>query len=130
MKQCDTESLAIEGNIDTLEHISVEVKDKKLIIKDNRSWFEGLFTSINEVVFNISVKNINSVSVSGSDTLNILTPIKTNSLLFKLSGSGDLNSQEPIVVENDFSIDCSGSHEVIIKNLIAKTLNFKILRQR
>ncbi len=126
LKQGIAEALTIEGNSSVLKNISAETENGKLIIKSNMSWFERLFSSSDDAVFWITFKDLNSISAHGAAAIKVLTSIKTDKLSIKLSGSGNFNSQEPIIVSNDLVIKSSGSHKITIQNLIAKTVSSEV----
>lgn len=106
--QGNNESLIIEAEDNVISHIKTSVNNNKLQISyDNIS----TPTPTKPVIFHLSVKNLNSIDVSGAAKLNAanlkagkmnifvngaaegnLTNLKLNNLILTISGAGKLNA--------------------------------------
>ncbi|MEN8789125.1 MAG: head GIN domain-containing protein [Flavobacteriaceae bacterium] len=103
--------LQIRGEENLLEYIKTEVKDNKLVIKVKKgvnlkpsSWGNG-----GGILVTVPVKDISSVSLSGSGDVVSKTVIKADNFETRLSGSGDLSLE---VEADNVVASLSGSGDV------------------
>ena len=127
LKQGDTESLTIEADDAVIEKIDININGSTLVVRSNKRWWENfswfIADSGNEVNFYITMKDVQKILASSSNTINIETPINIENLVIKISGNGTLKSMENIIVNNKLSIHCSGHMELELKKLVASLLN-------
>ena len=93
IKQGATESVKVEAPDDIIGHIITEVDGGVLKIHnkhDNDFHWGDLFGHHQRIIVYVTVKDVNSISVSGSGDVFFKEGITTNSLKLKVSGSGDL----------------------------------------
>ncbi|SMO64486.1 head GIN domain-containing protein [Solitalea koreensis] len=84
-----TESLRIEADDDALKEISTEVKNSTLHIKQKENlkfWGQNKKANIY-----VTVKKLDNISVSGSGSLKVEDPIKTDKMELLVSGSGTIS---------------------------------------
>lgn len=102
IQQGDEESLTIEAEDNIIGEIIAEVKDNTLDIRYKRTGlFSWLINPTRDVDFNIKVKDIGGINISGSGTVTA-DKIKTDSLNITISGSGkvDLGIQAKTLKSN------------------------------
>ncbi|MCL6266432.1 head GIN domain-containing protein [Flagellimonas myxillae] len=112
--------ITLKGESNLLEHIKTEVKNGKLVIKQERgvnlrpsSWNSG-------IVVTVPVKDINAVSLSGSGDIVGHTTLKADDFHASMSGSGDVS----LTVEaQNVSASLSGSGDI---NLEGKTTDLNV----
>jgi len=102
-------NLVIEGDKNVLDDIETEVSGGRLIIKK-----ENWRTSFKDerVTVNLTLPEIEGLSVSGSGRAEIMDPVEADNLNLGVSGSGKLITSE-LNVDN---LDCgiSGSGDIIL----------------
>jgi hypothetical protein len=93
--QTGTESVKVEAPADVMEHIITEVNGGVLKIynkHDNWNWSDW-WGHHKKIIIYVTVKDINSVYISGSGDVAFKNGISANSLKLKISGSGDMNGK-------------------------------------
>lgn len=108
--QSGTESVKVEAPADEINYIVTEVQGGVLKIynKDKHSWS---WTGNKKMDIYVSVKDINSIAISGSGDVFFKEGITTKALKIKVSGSGDVLGK--VNVKN-FEAGLSGSGDVKI----------------
>ncbi|MFH2022505.1 MAG: head GIN domain-containing protein [Patescibacteria group bacterium] len=90
--QGDTESLTVTADEKMMQHVSTEVVNKELILKVDHPMVLGLFSlPQSEVVYDLSLKNIEAVTINGSGELNS-NQLATDELRLEIKGSGDVRA--------------------------------------
>lgn len=87
IKQGDQESLTIEAPNNYLRNISTDVIGGTLYIDSKR----GIFgSSVQSIVYTITVKNLNEISLSGAGLIS-MNSLDTNELSVNLTGAGSID---------------------------------------
>ncbi|WP_183579410.1 head GIN domain-containing protein [Mucilaginibacter sp. X5P1] len=89
--QSGTESVRVEAPADVIDKIVTEVEGGELKIhdKNNSGWnWSGL--THKKIAVYVSVKDINSIGITGSGNVFFKEGIRANSLKVRVSGSGDV----------------------------------------
>lgn len=102
-------SLVLEGDKNILDDIETEVSGNKLVIR-KKNWRSSLRDE--KVIVNLTMPQIEGLSVSGSGKAEILNPVESDNLNLAVSGSGkilisDLNA-------DDLNCAISGSGDIIL----------------
>jgi len=142
--QGSTESVKVEAPADVMEHIITEVNGGVLkIYNKHDSWdWSGWWGHHKKIIIYVSVKDINSVYISGSGDVAFRNGLSANSLKLKISGSGDMvgkvNAKTlecSITGSGDMSlsghaesstIDLVGSGDYNAKNLLTVTTAVRV----
>lgn len=112
VNQESTTSLTIKGKADDLNEIITEVEGSTLIIKRKKgNW--NWKNSFGKIEVYISSPKIKDLKISGSGDIIAKTPIKTNSAMYAISGSGNLYIDDL----NASTVEChiSGSGNINLK---------------
>jgi hypothetical protein len=90
--QNGTESVKVEAPSDVIDHIVTEVDGGTLKIhdKNNSNWSWHSLVGHKKVAIYVTVKDINSIGITGSGDVFFKEGIKTSSLKIRVSGSGDV----------------------------------------
>lgn len=106
--QGDTESLSIEGPAEYLRYLVSEVSSGTLTISQRR----GLFSSPNsKVTFILTVRNLESVSMSGAGSIKIGT-LNTPALKLIMSGAGSVDMKNLTAETLDVTLSAAGAISV------------------
>jgi hypothetical protein len=108
LSQGDQESLIIHADPEIRARITTEVKDGVLVISydlDWRDWTGLNFIDKGSITFNLTMKDISSLTISGVGHLDAAT-ITTSSLALKLAGPGSITVGTLQV--NSLSVEMSG----------------------
>ncbi len=108
VKQGSPQKVEIEGSKEALEKIKTTVKDNRLSIGPEESWFNW-GNDDNKVIVYITVANIEGISVSGSGVLIAETKITARDLDLNVSGSGSLQAE---IEAGDVDADVNGSGSI------------------
>ena len=90
--QGSSESVKVEAPSDVMDHIITEVNGNELKIynkRDNWNWGDW-FGNHKKIAVYVSIKDVNSISLSGSGDVFFKEGLSTNSLRLRISGSGDI----------------------------------------
>jgi hypothetical protein len=93
--QTGTESVKIDAPAEVMEHIITEVNNGVLKIynkHDEWNW-SSWWGHHKKIIIYVTVKDINSVYISGSGDVAFKEGLTANSLKLKISGSGDMNGR-------------------------------------
>jgi hypothetical protein len=93
--QGSTESVKVEAPAEVMSHIITEVNNGVLKVynkHDNWSW-GNMFGSHHTIIVHVVVKNVNSISLSGSGDVYFKDGLSANSLKLSLGGSGDVSGK-------------------------------------
>jgi Putative auto-transporter adhesin, head GIN domain len=93
--QTGTESVKIDAPAEVMDHIITEVNNGVLkIYNKHDEWNWGNWWGHHKkIIIYVTVKNINSVYISGSGDVAFKDGLSANSLKLKISGSGDMNGK-------------------------------------
>jgi len=107
--QGTTESVKVDGTDDEREHLVTEVKNGVLNIynKQHSGW--NLDWGSKKTIVYVSVKDINSISVSGSGDVYFKGGISTNAMKIQVTGSGDVTGKFNV---KTLEVGISGSGDV------------------
>lgn len=126
VEQGDAESLSVTADDNLLQHLASDVTGSKLTLGPR----DVSVSPSEQIVYKLSVKNLNSIGVSGDVTVDA-TGIKTESLSIGISGAGNISisgeaAQQTISIsgigkykgENfqtaDTSVAISGSGQAVV----------------
>ena len=112
IKQGSPQKVEIEGSAEALEKVKTTVDGGKLTIGPEGKWNDWSWGDDNEVIVNITVANIETLSVSGSGDMIVQTKITSNNLNLNVSGSGSLEAE---IDAADVDADVSGSGDMQLK---------------
>lgn len=98
--------LTIEAQANIVNLIETSVSDNKLRLKFNR---ENIFTH-SSIKIHISAPQVNSLLLSGSGSINVLSPFHPVNLDLLVSGSGNISMNE--VTTRDIKATISGSGSI------------------
>lgn len=113
LRQGDTQKVELEGDPDVLEKIETEVNGDRLSIRSEEKWFNWNWGDDDKITVYITVKDINSLHVSGSGKLIGETPIRSGDMDLKVSGSGNLKVE--VNASGEMEADVSGSGNIELK---------------
>jgi hypothetical protein len=90
-----TESVKVEAPADIMDRILTEVNNGVLKIYNKRdTWDWGNFWGHHKkILVHVTVKDINSINISGSGDVSFRDGITANSLKLRISGSGDMTGK-------------------------------------
>jgi hypothetical protein len=101
-------SFTIEGDKDLLKEIIADVRGGNLRIR-TEGWARFSWNN-SKVIINVTMPQVEGLSVSGSGDIKGVTPINSKSLNLRISGSGDIII--PILSVEDLDVSISGSGDV------------------
>jgi len=108
LRQGTPQKVEIEGPKDILAEIDTKVSGDKLVIGKDGGWFDWHWDNDDKVNVYITVKDLNSISVSGSGDLVAETKFTTTELNLNVSGSGSLKIDAEASGMLDISVSGSG----------------------
>ncbi len=124
------ESLEIEADQDILSRITSQVRNGRLILGFDMPWYdwlgwglEWLFTTNKSIHYRISLKEVNSVALSGSASL---TASRLQSQAFKLVVSGSGKARLGELQTASFAVTISGSGDIEVSAGAAPKLEINI----
>lgn len=117
LTQGNTQKVEVSGKKGDLERLETKVRDGKLIIDDYKKNGWGNWSGLNSVDIYITVKDIVSLSVSGSGDMMSESKFKCDNLAIAVAGSGDLEFDTDaknvnISIAGSGSVLLSGSSEI------------------
>ena len=104
--QGDSESLTIEADDNILPHILTEVRNGVLEIRFDRDDWGTYYRPTRPIRFNLNLKELRSVSLSGSGAISA-EALKSDRLSLDVSGSGNVRIDH--LEASDLAFDLSGS---------------------
>lgn len=119
--QGETESLRIEGDDEVIHQIITEVVARKLIIRFDTWTALRMWGTSQKVAFHLMVKDLSSVTISGSGTLD-LAAFKTDSLELSLTGAGSMAADVDV---SRLEAGVAGSGDFTVKGS-ANTVDIRI----
>lgn len=109
LKQGSTQKVEIEGTNEVLSKIETKVEDGKLIIEvDWKKWSNWKWGDNEKATVYVTVKDLNSIGVSGSGDL-ISEAFSSDKMDLKVSGSGSLSIEVNATGNMDAAVSGSGS---------------------
>ena len=128
--QGSTHECTIIASPKDMEKIKVEVKNKRLdvSVEGKKKKMNGVtFSSANlsdDVIVKVTSPELNSVDCLGSGDFIATTDIKTNDIIFKITGSGDIKLKK--VSADKMKLSISGSGDIDLQQTNAKKLEVSI----
>ncbi|MGM9708617.1 MAG: head GIN domain-containing protein [Prevotella sp.] len=128
--QGSTHECTIIASPKDMEKIKVEVKNKRLdvSVEGKKKKMNGVtFSSANlsdDVIVKVTSPELNSVDCLGSGDFIATTDIKTNDIIFKITGSGDIKLKK--VSADKMKLSISGSGDIDLQQTNARILDVSI----
>ena len=117
IEQGQSESLSVQTDANIIPLLNIEVRGRELRLGAKH----GVdITPSESITYNLTVKNLNSVSLSGSGNFYV-QPVKSSALAVSLPGSGNVNLKG--INAANLSIDLNGSGNITIESINAKTID-------
>jgi len=116
--QGDKESLVVKGEESVLPKLQTYVDGNALMIGFN--WADILFTPRQNIIANVTVKELSSISISGSSALEVW-PLQTRELRVVISGSAH-GEIEKLTAEK-FTLTISGNSRLVVTGEVQKMEN-------
>jgi hypothetical protein len=113
----DATSCTVVGDDNIIEHVKTEVINDKLKISIDKS-----YSSTKALVVNLSVLDVNELSVSGSGDIRFKN-YNDNTLSLKISGSGDILGDGNV---ETLTGKINGSGDLLLKELHSKSAKINI----
>ncbi len=112
IKMGNEEGIRLEGDEDAIAELITEVKSGVLIIRPKTKWVEWnkKFNNSTVTVY-ITAKNLTSVTLSGSGSVEVQNSVSADEFAATLSGSGNIKLAAHV---NAFTAVISGSGNIII----------------
>lgn len=89
--QSDKESLTLSGSKSDLDEIKASIKYGQLVINHTkRGWFRGFFQSTEMPHYNLTVKDLDSITLKGSGEIYSDGPLETEELQLMIEGAGQV----------------------------------------
>ncbi len=101
-------SVVIDTDPETLEHLKVEVTNGRLVL-GMKSWLDYIFQSWTTVRYQVTYRNLEAVSISGSSKVQA-AEIEASRFSFKVSGSGNIRVEK--LTTDDLEVRISGSGDL------------------
>jgi hypothetical protein len=114
------ESLRLEGDEEVIEKIETVVEDGILKIRNKNKFNFGW--SNEKIRIYITAKSLDNLTMSGSGTMQVQSPLKSENFQAKISGSGSIKAQ---VTCSNLSGHISGSGEIYLSGS-SKASSFSI----
>jgi hypothetical protein len=114
ISQGDAESLSIQGDDNIVAHIITEVNNGRLSIRFDESW-GTLYTPSETLEFNLTVKNLESITFSGAGTIHS-DNLALDDLAINLSGAGSITIEE--LQADNLTINLSGAGSLHIEGSV------------
>ena len=119
-------SLTVITSEKDFSKINASVKDNNLILsveKQGKNWWEmmGVFVANKDIEFNLTVKNLDNITLTSNGNINLNSDIKTGKFYIISMGSGNIKCGN---IETDlFKANTVGSSSIEVKSLsVSKTL--------
>jgi hypothetical protein len=112
--QGDTPSVTIDTDPETMEHLKVEVVNGKLVL-GMKSWLDHIFHSWKPVIYQVTYRKIDAVSVSGASKIRA-AQLESDHFDFQVSGSSSILVEK--LTANDLQTRISGSGDVDISGTV------------
>ncbi|XOV95298.1 MAG: head GIN domain-containing protein [Bacteroidota bacterium] len=117
IKKGSSEKVVIEAESGPIEKIETEVEDNTLKIRiENGSWsdaFRGSFTNnFKNVKIYVTFTELGEITGSGSGTIRLESPINSEDVMIRSSGSGNFYAESSIKANDDMRIVNSGSSTI------------------
>ena len=112
--QGSTESVKVEAPADLMSHILTDVNDGVLKIYTKHDYFHwgDLFGNHRKIIVYVTIKDVNSVNISGSGDAYFKDGLTANSLKLNISGSGDMTGKVDVKILES-SISGSGDMRLV-----------------
>lgn len=117
IEQGQSESLSVQTDANIIPLLNIEVRGRELRLGTKH----GVEVTPSEsITYNLTVKNLNSISLSGSGNFYV-EPVKSGDLMVSVPGSGNI-SLKGLNTAN-LSVDLNGSGNITIEAINAKTVD-------
>lgn len=110
IQQGEHEGLVIEAEEEVLPTIKSEVQGQRLVLSF-KSWLDYNVPKLKPIHYQITMKEVKGISISGSGTLNAAS-IQTDKCSLNLSGSGQMGINHLEAQDLEISISGSGKMEL------------------
>ncbi|MEQ8338356.1 MAG: head GIN domain-containing protein [Cyclobacteriaceae bacterium] len=111
IKKGNSERVIIEADSGPIEKILTEVDGDKLTIKmEERSW--SFSNNFRNVKIYVTFTELGEIHGSGSGTIRLESPLDSEDISIKSSGSGNFYAEEDLIAADDLRIINSGSSTV------------------
>ena len=107
-----------------LEYLDIKVKGHDLILK-KQDEHKNVSLRATEFVIDVTAPSLEDISLAGSGTLNVLSPMEVKKLEVNVAGSGDVYLKETITVD-DIELNVAGSGDIACEELIAEKLDANV----
>jgi len=114
IEQGSSESLRIEAPRDYLRYLETTVKGNTLFIRTRRGFFG---VPVQRAIFNISVKDLKDISLTGAGAIKIYT-LDTESLDVNLTGAGSIEIDD--LTAERLEVDLTSAGAIIIAGIAEK----------
>jgi len=115
IRQGDAESLVIEAPDDYLRYLETSVENNTLAISTRRG-FIGLPAA--KVIYTLTVKDLNSILLSGAGSIKILGDFKCNDLSLNMSGAGSVEIDS--LTADSLTVNFSSAGAIILAGRVDK----------
>lgn len=112
LTQGETEGLIVRADDNLMEYVVTEVRDGTLRIGLTQKASLGSFRPTEPIVFDVSVRDLSGLSVSGSGSIEV-GRLVTDFLATSVSGSGDIGIGDLMADEVNAAISGSGQVSVV-----------------
>ena len=111
IKKGNSESVTIEADSGPIEKIQTEVDNDKLTIKmEERTW--SLSNNFRNVKIYVTFRELGEIHGSGSGTIRLESPLDSEDISIKSSGSGNFYAEKDLKAADDLRITNSGSSTI------------------
>ena len=110
LTQGEDREVVISGQANIIDEIDFRVRNRKLVIDNNRC-----LRNFDEIQIFITVPNIRELSIAGSGRISSQNQLNINDLQLSVSGSGDMDLD---IVGDDVSGRISGSGSIDLRGII------------
>jgi hypothetical protein len=115
--------LVIKAKDTDFQNIKTVVENNNLELlyeKQGKEWWNmmGVFARNNEITFNLTVKNLNNVTLTSNGDIKILDDIKSDNFGITSMGSGNIKSGN--IVADSFKANTIGSGSIEAKSILAQ----------
>jgi len=115
IEQGETESLTVRTDENIMPYITTEVRNNTLVIGFTQTFIEGGFNPTNGIRYNLVVKNLSRVDVSGAGSIKS-SGLETEKLYIDLSGAGSLDIAS--LFANELVVRLSGAGSTVISGKV------------
>lgn len=115
IRQGDVESLTIEAPSDYLRYLETSVVNNTLNISTRRGFIGA---PVRRVIYTLTVKDLNSISLSGAGLIKILDGLKSGDFKLNLSGAGSIEIDN--LSASSLTMNFSSAGAIVIAGKVEK----------